>query len=122
MWDYKEWLDSQEKEIKSKGYKGVFNQSFKGESFAYWKNFNDNPVKEPYEIGILFFDFRKQEYNFPDGVFPKIRKQYIVSIKGIGEERCVLNFSNYSDLSLNEIENMAEKFNKSMRSFLIKGK
>jgi len=55
--DWNLWLKTKEEYLKKLGYKKYY-QNLKREDFAYWKIFNiDN--NEAYQIGLLFYDYRK---------------------------------------------------------------
>jgi hypothetical protein len=52
-----EWLSETETKLKEIGYKRYV-QKHKNEDFCYWKTFKNGEDKI-YQIGILFYDFRK---------------------------------------------------------------
>ena len=54
-WD--EWLSETETKLKEVGYR-KYVQNYKNEDFYCWKTFKNGEDKI-YQIGILFYDFRK---------------------------------------------------------------
>lgn len=59
-WD--EWQGQTEGLLKKIGY-NRYEQGYKQEDFAYWKTFHNNQTAI-YQVGLLFYDFRKFGNNF----------------------------------------------------------
>ena len=97
-WD--EWLFETEHKLKKIGYK-KYVQNHKSEDFAYWKTFK-NGEDEIYQIGILFYDFRK--YADHDTVANRIGIMYECMLLGEGR----IDMSVSKNIGLEEFENMAQ--------------
>lgn len=94
-WD--DWLSETETKLKELGYRRYF-QNHKNEDFSYWKTFKN------YQIGILFYDFRK--YADRDPYANRIGIMYECVV--LGEDRIDMCVSKNIDLV--EFENMAQTF------------
>lgn len=95
--DWDNWLLDFEKKLKSKSYV-KYNQKYKMEDFAYWITVKKDDVSL-YQIGVLFYDFRKFLQN-------RIGVQFECSI--LTKERIDLSVS--SDITFYEFEIMASSF------------
>jgi hypothetical protein len=103
FWD--EWLSETESKLKEIGY-NKYNQNLKGEDFCYWKTFM-NDQDRIYQIGILFYDYRK------------------FGVQGIGVMyECMLlgydriDMSVSKNIDLPEFEKMSETFYRAMSQYL----
>ena len=100
------WLNVLENTLKDKGYR-KYNQSHKKEDFAYWKTIRNKKGQKIYQIGILFYDFRKYADNERIGL--------LFECMLIGGDRIDLSVS--KDISIDTFENMCKKFYSYMKSF-----
>lgn len=107
-WD--EWLEVTEDFLKNQGYR-KYVQNYRNEGFAYWKVFKVNE-EEAYQIGILFYDFRKYD-NIPD-VAKRIGIQFECMIIDT-EDRIDLTVS--KEITLEQFETMARAFYEAMCCF-----
>lgn len=107
-WD--EWLEVTEDFLKNQGYR-KYVHNYNNEDFTYWKVFKVNK-EEAYQIGILFYDFRKYD-KIPD-VAKRIGIQFECMIIDT-EDRIDLSVS--KDITLEQFETMASKFYEAMGSF-----
>lgn len=103
-WD--EWLSETETKLKELGYRRYV-QNHKNEDFCYWKTFKNGEDKI-YQIGILFYDFRK--YADRDPYANRIGIMYECMV--LGEDRIDMSVSKNIDLV--EFENMAQTFYRAM--------
>lgn len=94
-WD--DWLTETETKLKELGYRRYF-QNHKNEDFSYWKTFKN------YQIGILFYDFRKYADHDPYANRIGIMYECVV----LGEDRIDMCVSKNIDLV--EFENMSQTF------------
>ena len=108
-WD--SWLAKTEKELIKIGYK-KYDQRHKGETFAYWKTFKKGK-KSIYQVGILFYDFRRYAYKNPSA--NKISIMYQAMI--ISKEYCRIDMDVMKDINLKEFEVMAKDFYESMSKY-----
>jgi hypothetical protein len=109
-WD--EWLSETETRLKEIGYKRYI-QNHKHEDFCYWKTFKNGEDKI-YQIGILFYDFRK--YADRDPYSNRISIMY--ECMCLGDDRIDMSVS--KNITLVEFENMAQTFYEKMVKFLKK--
>jgi hypothetical protein len=108
-WD--EWLSETETKLKEIGYRKYI-QNHKNEDFCYWKTFK-NGEDEIYQIGLLFYDFRK--YADRDPYANRIGIMYECKI--LCDHRIDLCVSKNIDLV--EFENMAKTFYESMSKYYL---
>lgn len=104
--DWEDWLSALDKKVTEIGYR-KYNQSHKGENFAYWKSFYDDKEEEKkiYQIGILVYDFRQYEKAKGSG-FYRISTQYECML--IGDDRIDLIVS--KKMPIEDFEVMAKSF------------
>ena len=102
-WD--EWLEKTEASLKELGYI-KYKQNYKHEDFAYWKKLNG------YQIGLLFYDFRKNKELDP--MCDVISMQYECMLIDI-EDRIDLTVS--KNITLDEFEEMAKIFYNAMGKY-----
>lgn len=107
---WNEWLESTEKFLKERNYTR-YNQNYKNEDFAYWKSFYQED-KKIYQIGLLFYDFRKfaDRHSSAD----KISIQFECIILDIDAS---VRFCICDDLTIEKFEEMANKFYETMKEF-----
>jgi hypothetical protein len=106
-WD--EWLSEMETKLKEIGYRRYV-QNYKNEDFCYWKIFKNGQDKI-YQIGILFYDFRK--YADRDSYANRIGIMYECMI--LGDDRIDMCVSKNIDLF--EFEKMAQTFYEAMSQY-----
>ena len=106
-WD--EWLSETETKLKELGYRRYV-QNHKNEDFCYCKTFKNGEDKI-YQIGILFYDFRK--YADRDPYANRIGIMYECMV--LGEDRIDMCVSKNIDLV--EFENMAQTFYGAMSQY-----
>lgn len=106
-WD--EWLSKTETKLKEIGYR-KYVQNHKNEDFCYWKTF-ENGEDKIYQIGILFYDFRK--YADRDPYANRIGIMYECMV--LGNDRIDMCVSKNIDLV--EFENMAQTFYGAMSQY-----
>jgi hypothetical protein len=108
-WD--SWLKHTEDNLKKAGYV-KYVQNFKSEDFSYWKSFK---IKEKsiYQIGILFYDFRKYIISETKEDYG-IRFQYDCMILDT-EDRIELVVN--KNTNLKEFEKMSKKFYYAMQNY-----
>lgn len=104
-WDI--WLEKTQKKLEDHGFK-IYHQNHKREDFAYWKRYSING-KDVYQIGILFYDWRKYSYTDPGA--NTIGIQFECLFIGI-DSRIDLTVS--KNIELIEFEEMARAFYNSM--------
>jgi hypothetical protein len=108
-WDI--WLDKVDTKLKSLGYI-KHKQNYKKEDFAYWKTHKINN-KPAYQIGLLFYDFRKYAYH-QDSI-EKVSVQFECLFAGI-DSRIDLSVS--KNITLEQFEEMALTFHSSMSKYV----
>lgn len=106
-WD--EWLSETETKLKELGYRRYV-QNHKNEDFCYWKTFKNGEDKI-YQIGILFYDFRK--YADRDPYANRIGIMYQCMV--LNEDRIDMCVS--KNIDLGEFENMAQTFYGAMSQY-----
>lgn len=106
-WD--DWLVEYEANLRKLGYKKYI-QHYKHEDFCYWKTFK-NGENKIYQIGVLFYDFRK--YSNIDPRQNRISVMYECML--LCNDRIDMTVSKNIDLPLFEL--MAESFYKSMKKY-----
>ena len=107
-WD--EWLSETETKLKELGYRR-YAQNHKREDFCYWKTFKNGDDKI-YQIGILFYDFRKYSHT-GDPLTNRISIMYeCMLLSGDRIDMCVSK-----DINLNEFETMSKTFYESMSQY-----
>jgi hypothetical protein len=106
-WD--EWLSETETKLKELGYRRYV-QNHKNEDFCFWKTFKNGEDKI-YQIGILFYDFRKYADRAPYANRIGIMYECMV----LGEDRIDMCVSKNIDLV--EFENMAQTFYGAMSQY-----
>ena len=107
--DWDSWLLEYEANLKELGYR-KFNQNHKNEDFCYWKTFKNGEDKI-YQIGLLFYDFRK--YADRDPYANRIGIMYECMV--LGEDRIDMCVS--KNIGLVEFENMAQTFYRAMSQY-----
>lgn len=100
------WLSEMETKLKELGYRRYV-QNHKNEDFCYWKTFK-NGENTIYQIGILFYDFRK--YVERDPYSNRIGIMYECML--LCEDRIDMCVS--KNIYLVEFENMAKTFYEAM--------
>lgn len=106
-WD--EWLSETETKLKEIGY-GRHVQNYKNEDFCYWKTFKNGEDKI-FQIGILFYDFRK--YADRDPYANRIGIMYECMV--LCEDRIDMCVSKNIDLF--EFEKMSQTFYEAMSQY-----
>ena len=106
-WD--EWLSETKSKLKELGYRRYV-QNHKKEDFCYWKEFKNGDEKT-YQIGILFYDFRKYADNDPYA--HRIGIMYECML--LGDDRIDMSVS--KDIDLLEFEKMAKTFYETMSQY-----
>lgn len=106
-WD--EWLSKTETKLKEIGYR-KYVQNHRNEDFCYWKTFKNGEDKN-YQIGILFYDFRKYAEHDPSANRIGIMYECMV----LGEDRIDMRVS--KDIDLVEFENMSQTFYEAMSQY-----
>lgn len=101
---YNTWLSFTRLQLENNDYK-EFNQDYKGSNFQYWKTF-EIEGKKAYQIGVLFFDFRKhnKEMNAPE----KISVQFECLL--INEDSRVDLTISKDDMTLKQFEDFSKNF------------
>lgn len=107
---WNEWLANAEHILGQLGYR-KYVQNHKREDFAFWKSFELDGEKI-YQIGILFYDFRK--YMDKDPGANRIGVQFECIPINID---CRVDLSVSKDISLSEFEEMAKTFYTSMNKY-----
>jgi hypothetical protein len=107
---WNDWLEQTETALKEIGYRRYV-QNHKNEDFCYWKTFKNGEDKL-YQIGILFYDFRK--YADRDPFANRIGIQYECML--LGDDRIDMSVSKNIDLT--EFENIAQSFYEVMAKFI----
>ncbi len=106
-WD--EWLSETETKLKEIGYR-KYVQNRKNEDFCYWKTFKNGEDKI-YQIGILFYDFRK----YADRSIYANRIVIMYECMILGDDRIDMCVSKNIDLF--EFEKMAQTFYEAMSQY-----
>lgn len=106
-WD--EWLSETETKLKEIGYRRYV-QNHKNEDFCYWKTFKNGEDKI-YQIGILFYDFRKYVDRNPYANRIGLMLECMI----LGEDRIDMCVSKKIDLV--EFEKMAKTFYEAMSQY-----
>lgn len=105
-----EQLELVESKLKDVGYKKYI-QKLKNEDFSYFKTyFSEDGEEKKYQIGVLFYDFRKALY-----FEPCITAQYWCLLFD-SDGRVDLTVS--KDISLEKFESMSDDFYNSMKSHI----
>ena len=107
-WD--SWLLEYENNLKELGYRKYI-QNYKHEDFCYWKTFYKGNDKI-YQIGVLFYDFRKYYSKDPNANIISTMYQCML----LGDNRIDMEVS--KDIDLPEFEEMSKDFYKSMIKYL----
>lgn len=105
-WDH--WLELTEIALKAEGYRRYNNENYKREDFVYWKSFKIDGEKA-YQIGVLFYDFRK--YIDTDPNANHIGIQYECMLLELNGR---VDMSVSADISLTAFERMSQQFYNSM--------
>ena len=106
-WD--EWLSETELKLKELGYRRYV-QNHKNEDFCYWKTFKNGDDKI-YQIGLLFYDFRK--YADRDPFANRIGVMYQCRL--LCDDRIDMCVS--KNIDLNEFELMSKTFYEAMSQY-----
>jgi hypothetical protein len=106
-WD--DWLHDTESKLKELGYR-KYSQHRKHEDFCYHRIYTENG-SEIYQIGILFYDFRK--YSGQDPISNRIGIMYECML--MSADRIDMYVSKNVDLVT--FENMAKTFYESMQPY-----
>ena len=104
--DWDQWLEEFEKNLKERGYK-KYRQDFRGSDFQYWKAFPSSK-NHKYQVGVLFFDFRR----YRDG--ENITVQYYCMTSGDDSIDLIIS----KNIDLSEFEEMARVFYESMKPYI----
>ncbi len=107
--DWDSWLSEFETNLKELGYR-KFVQNYKNEDFCYWKTFKNGEDKI-YQLGVLFYDFRK--YTDRDPGANRIGIMYRCMM--LGNDRIDMDVS--MEIDLPEFELMAKSFYEVMSSY-----
>ncbi len=107
---WNDWLSETESKLIEFGYR-KYKQNYKHEDFCYWKVFKDGENKI-YQVGVLFYDFRK--YVDRDPYSNKIGIMYECIL--LGEDRIDMCVSKNIDLV--EFEYMAKEFYLTMKKYI----
>ena len=102
-WDL--WLTEKESFLKEQGYR-KYVQNNKREDFAYWKKFTG------YQVGLLFYDFRKYQSTDPNANCILIQYEAMFI-----DCDCRIDLSVSKDMSLTSFEVMAQDFYNAMRPY-----
>lgn len=108
-WD--EWLEQTEAKLNELGYR-KYNQNHHREDFAYWKAFSREDQKM-YQIGLLFYDFRKYKHTDPGA--NRIGIQFECMLIDID---CRVDLSVSDDKTLEEFERMSADFYNTMIKYV----
>lgn len=103
-WD--EWLEETEAYLKKIGYR-KYKQDLKHEDYAYWKKFDG------YQVGILFYDFRKYQNQF--NVSERIGIQFECMLTDI-EDR--VDLSVCKDILLSDFEAISKEFYNNIKKII----
>lgn len=106
-WD--SWLLEFETNLKELGYR-KYVQNYKNEDFCYWKTFKNGDDKL-YQIGVLFYDFRKYAERDPNA--NRIAIMYHCML--LCDDRIDMDVSKEIDLS--EFEAMSKTFYEAMSQY-----
>jgi len=106
-WD--EWLIETENKLKELGYRRYV-QNHKNEDFCYWKTFKNGNDKI-YQIGILFYDFRKYASRDPNS--NRIGIMYECML--LSDNRIDMSVS--KNIELKEFELMSVTFHEAMSQY-----
>lgn len=106
-----EWLEEVDKILKERGYK-KYKQNFKNEDYAYWKSFSINGNKA-YQVGLLFYDFRKYQSNFalPQTISIQFECMFI-------DVDARIDLSVSKNMTLDEFEIMSNTFYNAMLKYV----
>lgn len=107
--DWNSWLSEYEANLKELGYR-KYNQNHKNEDFCYWKTFKSGE-DNIYQIGLLFYDFRK--YADRDPMANRISVMYQCML--LVDDRIDMDVS--KDIDLPEFELMAKTFYEAMSQY-----
>lgn len=108
--EWNEWSLKIERELIKIGYTKYF-QHYKREDFSFWKSIKEND-KKIFQIGILFYDFRKHIPHDP--MANRIGVQFECLL--VGDNRIDLSVS--KDISINEFETICYSFYESMKKYI----
>lgn len=106
-WD--EWLSETETKLKELGYRRYV-QNHKNEDFCYWKTFKNGDDKL-YQIGVLFYDFRKYAEHDPNANRICVMYQCML----LCNDRIDMDVS--KDIDLPEFEAMSKTFYEAMSQY-----
>ena len=107
--DWDSWLLEFETNLKEIGYI-KFVQNHNNEDFCYWKTFKNGEYKI-YQIGVLFYDFRK--YADIDPMANRIGVMYQCML--LCDDRIDMDVS--KEIDLPEFENMSKTFYEAMSQY-----
>ena len=107
--DWDGWLFEVETNLKELGYR-KYVQNHKNEDFCYWKTFKNGDNKL-YQIGVLFYDFRK--YVERDSNANRISVMYQCML--LCDDRIDMDVS--KEIDLPEFETMSKTFYESMSRY-----
>lgn len=108
-WD--SWLFEFETNLKELGYR-KYVQNYKNEDFCYWKTFKNGDDKL-YQIGVLFYDFRKYAERDPNANRIAVMYQCML----LCDARIDMDVSKEIDLS--EFEAMSKTFYEAMSQYYL---
>lgn len=109
--DWDSWLLEFETNLKELGYR-KYVQNYKNEDFCYWKTFKNGDDKL-YQIGVLFYDFRKYAERDPNANRISVMYQCML----LCDDRIDMDVSKEIDLS--EFEAMSKTFYKAMSQYCL---
>jgi len=103
--DWDKYLSDLDKYLKGLGF-GKYNQTSKGEDYAYWISHGDQ-----YQVGILVYDWRKHLKHTAEKKVSLLFECMLTGISG----RCYMVVS--KEIELPEFEKMSETFYESMINY-----
>ena len=105
------WLSETEGKLNELGYRR-FNQQLNSEDFCYWKTFYSKDNEKIYQVGLLFYDYRK--YLQKDPMANRIGVGFKCMFIDIGSR---MDLSVSDDITLFEFEDMAHTFYYTMNKY-----
>jgi len=108
--EWNQWLLSIERELTKMGYIKYF-QNYKREDFSFWKKIKEDN-KEIYQVGLLFYDFRRHIKNDP--MANRVGVQFECML--MNNDRIDLSVS--KDITVVDFEIMCHDFYQSMKKYI----
>ena len=108
--DWDGWLSEFENKLSELGYR-KYCQNHRYETFCYKKTFKEDN-KKLYQVGILFYDFRKYKYNYPSANHIGIMYDCIL----LGKDSIDMTVS--KEIDVPAFEEIAKKFYNTMSEFI----